>query len=117
MSITVREIPHSQWAAFFDQFSRTHRAWLAELITSGPTPDHKDPSARPLRSITPFVHNNRVVHIDIRFQDDAGHEPLRIHAPVSARVEETTEGTAQGLAIVDEKGRSTRLRFRPTAKS
>jgi len=115
MSINVREIPRSQWPAFFDQFSRTHRAWLAELTTGEPTPDtdRAGASTRPLRSITPFVHNDRVVHIDIRFQDDEpGHEPLRIHAPVSARVEETTEGTAQELAIVDAKGNSIHLRFR-----
>jgi hypothetical protein len=113
MSINVREIPRSQWPAFFDQFSRTHRAWLTELTTSAPAPDHADAAAHPLRSITPFVHNDRVVHIDVRFQDDRpGHEPLRIHAPVSARVEESTEGTARGLDIVDAKGGSTHLRFR-----
>jgi hypothetical protein len=112
-SVIIREIPRAQWPAFFDQFSRAHRAWLAELTTSEWAPDHADTSAHPLRSITPFVHNDRVVHIDIRFQDDTpGHEPLRIHAPIRARVEETTEGTAQGLDIVDAKGGSTHLRFR-----
>jgi hypothetical protein len=110
----VRDVPPSQWPAFFDQFSRTHRAWLAELTTNSPAPQHADATAHPLRSITPFVHNSRVVHIDIRFQDDKpGHEPIRIHAPVSARVEESTEGIAQGLDIVDAKGRSTHLRFAP----
>lgn len=109
----VREVPPSQWPAFFDQFSRTHQAWLAELTMNSPAPQHPDATAHPLRSITPFVHNSRVVHIDIRFQDDMpGHEPIRIYAPVSARVEENTEGIAHGLAIVDAQGASTHLRLR-----
>ena len=112
MSNRVREIPPSQWPAFFDLFSRTHRAWLAELTTNAPTPDHAGASTHPLRAITPFLHNHRVVHIAIRCQDDTpGQDPLRIHAPVSARVEENAEGIAQGLDIVDEKGDATRLRF------
>jgi hypothetical protein len=112
MATNVREVPHSQWAAFFDQFSRTHRAWLVELTSSSPS-DHGSATPHPLRSITPFVHNNRVVHIDIRFQDDKpGHEPLRIHTPVSARVEESNEGVARGIDIVAANGDSTHLRFR-----
>jgi hypothetical protein len=112
-TITFREIPPSQWPAFFDQFSRTHRTWLAELTTSAATSDRSGVVTHALRSITPFVHNNRVVHIDIRFQDDTpGRAPLRIHAPVSARVAESTEGTAQGIDIVDAKGGCVHLRLR-----
>jgi hypothetical protein len=110
--VNVREIPHSQWPAFFDQFSRTYRAWLVTLRTTSPAPAHIE-AAHPLRSITPFVHNDRVVHIDIRFQDDApGQDPLRILAPVSVRAEENTAGVTRGLRIVDDKGGSTYLRFR-----
>ena len=115
--MNVREIPRSQWPAYFHQFSRAHRAWLATVDRDGATTDRIEGIAHPLRSITPFVHNNRVVHIDIRFQDDApGGEPLRIQAPISVRVEETTEGIAQGIEVVDDKGITTRLRFRATAR-
>ena len=109
---SAREIPRWQWPAFLDQFSRTHRAWPATL-------DEEEPTAmgHPLRSVTPFVHNNRVVHIDIRFQDDPhGREPARIHSPVSVHVHETTEGIAVGLEIVDDKGRVTHLRFGTAAR-
>ena len=114
--MNVREIPRSQWPAYFDQFSRTHRAWLATIDSGATAPHRVDAAAHPLRSITPFVYNNRVVHIDIRFQDDEpGHEPVRITCPISIRVEETTEGIAQGLEFTDDKGGPTRLRFRAAA--
>src|SRR5262245_46289485 len=120
--MNVREIPRAQWPAFLDQFSRTHRAWLATIdaassdghdADAAPPADghHADP--HPLRSITPFVYNDRVVHIDIRFQDDLQTaEPLRITAPGSVRVDETWDGVAQALEIIDSRGISTRLRFR-----
>jgi hypothetical protein len=114
VSMNAREIPSWQWPAFFDQFSRTHRAWLATLDENDVVPDH---ATHPLRSVTPFVHNHRVVHIDIRFQDDPhGREPIRIRAPVSVHVHETIEGIAQGLDIADDKGRATRLRFGAAAR-
>jgi hypothetical protein len=109
----TREIPRPHWPAFIDQFSRTHHAWLATIDGGRQTPDDIDPVAHPLRSITTFVHNGRVVHIDIRLQDDAHrHDLLRVHAPVSVRVDETTEGIALRLEIVDDRGVSTCLRFR-----
>jgi hypothetical protein len=112
-SINVREIPRWQWPAFLERFSRTHRAWLATVDTNRETPERSDAAAHPLRSVTPFVYNHRVVHVDIRFQDDPqGCEPLRIHAPSTVRVDETTDGIEQGLEIVDDTGGATRLRFR-----
>jgi hypothetical protein len=64
------------------------------------------------------VYNDLVVHIDIRFQDDdLSRDPLRITAPGTVRVDETTQGIAQTLEIIDSHGVATRLRFRaaPTA--
>ena len=111
--MNVRDIPRAQWPAFLDQFSRTHRAWLATIDADATTADRQNALAHPLRSVTPFVYNGRVVHIDIRFQDDApAHEPLRITSPATVRVDETTEGIAQALEIIDGEGVSTRLRFR-----
>jgi len=111
--MNVRDIPRAQWPAFLDQFSRTHRAWLATIDAGMSPTDAQTRDAHPLRSITPFVHNDRVTHIDIRFQDDLQtNEPLRISAPGTVRVDETREGVAQALEIVDSRGISTRLRFR-----
>ena len=119
-----RDIPRAQWPAFLDQFSRTHRAWLTTIDTgasadSGASAaDQQNAVAHPLRSVTPFVYNDLVVHIDIRFQDDdRSQDPLRITAPGAVRVNETTQGVAQTLEIIDNHGVATRLRFRaaPTA--
>jgi hypothetical protein len=130
--MNVRDIPRAQWPAFLDQFSRTHRARLATIDAASSAhhepddasaADHEaddasaadghNTDAHPLRSITPFVYNDRVVHIDIRFQDDPQtSEPLRITAPGTLRVDETWEGVAQALEIIDSQGLSTRVRFR-----
>ena len=114
--MNVRDIPRSQWPAFLDHFTRTHRAWLATVDASAPPGtrhvEREDTVPHPLRSITPFVYNDYVVHIDIRFQDeDRTQAPLRIVAPGTVRVDETPEGVAQVLEIVDDKGLVTRLRF------
>ena len=111
--MNVRDIPRAQWPAFLDQFSRTHRAWLATIDADASPADGHNANAHPLRSITPFVYNDRVVHIDIRFQDDLQtNKPLRITAPGTVRVDETREGIAQSLEIIDSHGISTRLGFR-----
>ena len=116
--MNVRDIPRAQWPAFLDQFSRTHRAWLATIDSGASAADRQTAVAHPLRSVTPFVYNDLVVHIDIRFQDDdRSRDPLRITAPGTVRVDETTQGIAQVLEIIDSQGVATRLRFRaaPTA--
>ena len=113
-----RNIPRAHWPAFLDPFSRTHRAWLATIDSGASAADRQTAVAHPLRSVTPFVYNDLVVHIDIRFQDDdRSQDPLRITAPGTVRVDETTQGIAQTLEIIDSKGVATRLRFRaaPTA--
>jgi hypothetical protein len=113
-----RDIPRAQWPAFLDHFSRMHRAWLATIDSGASAADPRTAVAYPLRSVTPFVYNDLVVHIDIRFQDDdRSRDPLRITAPGTVRVDETTQGIAQILEIIDSQGVATRLRFRaaPTA--
>jgi hypothetical protein len=115
--MNVRDIPRAQWPAFLDQFSRTHRGWLTTIDADATTADRQNAVAHPLRSVTPFVSNGRVVHIDIRFQDDQSHEPLRITSPGTVRVDETTQGIAQALEIIDSNGVSTRLRFRSAARA
>src|SRR4030095_7190900 len=76
-------------------------------------PDRPPAVAHPLRSVTPFVYNDLVVHIDIRFQDDdRSREALRITAPATMRLDEATQGRAQTLEIIDNRGVATRLSFR-----
>lgn len=114
--MTIRDIPPALWPAFLDHFSRTHRAWLTTIHT-GSDVERKDEAPHPLRSVTPFVSDGRVLHIDIRFQDDVpARDPLRICAPNTVRVDENNEGITQGMEIVDIRGTSTRLRFRAATR-
>jgi hypothetical protein len=112
--MSVREIAPAHWEEFLEEFSRRHRAWLATVdrLYAGES-HHTEAVERPLRSIIPRMIARRIVGIDIRFQEDSqAREAVRVDAPTSVRVDETTEGTALGLEIVDEAGECTRLRFR-----
>jgi hypothetical protein len=117
--MSVREIPATAWQEFLAEFSRGHRAWLATIDSVAPGgPPHLEAVERPLRSVIPTMHAARVVGIEIRFEEDSeARGVVRIEAPLSVRVDETTEGTARGLEIVDEDGACTRVRFRSAPAS
>jgi hypothetical protein len=110
----VREIPADEWQLFLDEFSRSHRAWLATVDRAHPGEEaHVEAVERPLGSVRPQVNARRVVRIEIRFQEDGqASTPIRIDAPASVRVEETLAGAARALEIRDEEGDCTRIRFR-----
>jgi hypothetical protein len=112
--MSTREIPMALWSEFLDQFSREHRAWLATVDRIRPgTPDHIEAVERPLGSVIPQIDGERIAWIEIRFQRDShASEPIQIHAPNRVRVDETAEGVARSLEIVDEDGECTRIRFR-----
>lgn len=112
--MSVRDIPAAEWPVFLEEFSRGHRAWLATVDRVDPgSLRHVEAVERPLRSVTPDMSARRVVGIEIRFQEDSqARDAIRIEAPARLRVDETTEGTAQGLEIQDEDGECTRIRFR-----
>ena len=110
----AREIPIAQWPEFLDQFSREHRAWLATVdrVPAGKT-CHTEVVEQPLDSVTALIAGRRIERIDIRFQEDSqSRRQIQIHAPTSVRVDETDEGTARGLDVIDEDGECTRIRFR-----
>jgi hypothetical protein len=111
--MSLREIPESRWPEFLEQFSRSHRAWLATLDHFGPGAPPVDAGEYALRSVTPEESAGRILSIEVRFQKDAhAHGAVRIQAPTRVSVDETNEGTARGLEILDEKGGCTRIRFR-----
>lgn len=110
----TRDIPSSQWAAFLDEFSRTHRAWLA-TVDSVSSDDTVNVAAveRPLRSVSPRTRANRIVGLDIRFQENSeARSTLQVPAPVAIRADETAAGTTLAVEIVDVEGGCTRIRFR-----
>jgi hypothetical protein len=111
--MSLREIPESRWTEFLEELSRSHRAWLATVDHVGPEAPHIGAGERALRSVAPEQSAGRILSIEIRFQKDAGaRDAVRILSPRRVSVDETTEGTARGLEIVDVKGGCTRIRFR-----
>lgn len=110
----VREIPASEWRQFLDLFSRGHRAWLTAIDQRSPGGSWLEVRPeRPLSSIVPEVRDERVVGIEIRFQEAVGsHDLVRIDAPVELQVEDTAQGTVRMLEIVDAAGEGVRVRFR-----
>jgi hypothetical protein len=110
--MSLREIPASRWPEFLEQFSRSHRAWLATVDHIGPGPPYAEAGEYALRSVTPEESGGRILSIEVRFQKDAHNDAVQIQAPTRVSVDETNEGTARGLEIVDEKGGCTRIRFR-----
>jgi hypothetical protein len=112
--MSVREIPVEEWSKFLDQFSRKHRAWLATVDRVHPDSLRQiEAVERPLGAVVPWISAHGVAGIEIRFQEDSHtREPIRIDGPRRVCVDEAANGVAQGLEIVDETGKCTRLRFR-----
>jgi hypothetical protein len=112
--MSVREIPPGEWAAFLEQFSSGHRAWLATVARVGPDASrHVEILERPLGSVTAMSAARRVVGIQIRFQEDSlAGAAVIVDAPRAVRVEETGEGAARALEIENERGQRTRISFR-----
>jgi hypothetical protein len=112
--MSARDIPNNEWPAYLDDFSREHRAWLAtvERVSTGSI-DYAEAVDRPLAAVVPYYADRRVARIEIQFQPDSHYaEPIRVDAPTRVRVDETADGVAQGLEIVDDEGGRTRIRFR-----
>lgn len=116
--MSVREIPTNEWENFLEEFSRGHRAWLATIDHVSPASGRRvEAVERPLHSVTPTTQAGSVVSIEIHFQEDSlAREPVRIDAPLKVRVDESTDGSARGLEIVDEDGECTRLSFRASPR-
>lgn len=109
----TRDLAPSEWKELLEDFSRTHRAWLATIDTvSYGRPARVRIIQRRLRSLVPDTCGDRVMGLEIRFQEKSHLESaVQITAPVTLRVDETPEGDARGLEIVDETGSRTRIRL------
>ena len=112
--MAAREIPLVDWSTFLDQFSRSHRAWRVTIDRVGAgLPGSTEAVESPLAFVVPRMTAHRITQIEIRLQEDShAHEPIEVDAPTRLRVDETADGVARGLEIIDTNGRCTRIRFR-----
>ena len=111
--MSIREIPSTDWQQFLDDFSRSHRAWLATVDACSPgTHDTRQVVDRPLQSVrTSQLTGGPTVEIRFIGESEAD-TAIQIQAPARLRVDETAEGTARELEITDGAGQCTRVRFR-----
>src|SRR5688500_10362723 len=110
----TREIPRSEWPAFFDSFSRQHDGWLSTIEVLGTDFGAQiEAHEQPLAGVTADLRggDQDVVSILIGTAPDK-HIAHMIHAPTHVRVKETEGGAHEALQIESEGGATTLLSFR-----
>jgi hypothetical protein len=110
----TKEIPGSDWPAFFDTFSRQHQGWLITLeIFGAEIGAQVEGRLVALDGITAEWDEQEGSSIIImaRAKPD-GHITHTISRPSEVSVEQTDEGADAALAIKAEDGTTALIRFR-----
>ena len=109
----TREIPRTEWAAFFDSFSRRHEAGGSRLKIFGPEiGDQIEERELALEGVTAELADaGDKIEIMIGAKPD-DHITHTITAPNQVSLEQTDEGADVVLAIKAADGTMTLLRFR-----
>ena len=109
----TKQIPRTEWAEFFDSFSRQHEAWRITLEVFGPEiGDQIEESELPFEGITAELTDaGDKIEIMIGAKPD-DHITHTISAPSQVALEQTDEGADVALAIKAADGTTTLLRFR-----
>ena len=112
-----RDIPRSEWAAFFDTFSRQHERWL--ITVEVVTPElgaHREVRDKPLVGISEDRKRggpSRVAIFAGELPDD--HVTHIVSRPARVALEQTKEGAHKGLRIDSDDGETTLVLFRSPA--
>lgn len=111
-AMTIREIPHAEWPAFLERFSRRHRAWLATI--------HGVEQGMPVTRVPSVALGNVTVEQDaqgqmvrLTFRDGVSLCAVR---PSAVRVQQTDDGLEGALEIEAVDGVFVRVAFRATAR-
>jgi len=111
--MSTQEIPRENWLGFFDQFSRQHEGWRANLdvLCSG---EGAETEARdsPLVGISADLKDcERSIAIIL---GESGNRRLThiVSDPESVRLQQTGEGADEALSIESSGGLTTVLHFR-----
>ena len=111
--MSVCDVPRSRWADVLGQFSRSHRGWLASVVTVRPGPElmsHMD--WRPLESVTLTPAGGRPAAVRVVFQSG---QDVCIGRPRALAVDTTREGAERALELDAAGGVFVRIAFRATA--
>ena len=110
-----REIPTSQWPAFFDQFSRAHRGQPAAVTTEERSIGlQSDGKGLPFIGVTDVSPDQVDETIRIMIGDSGGtHIDHAVEHPSHVRVAEWNDGFSAALQIESEDGRITLVQVGP----
>ena len=109
----TREIPRTEWVAFFDSFGRQHEGWRITLEVFGlEIGDQIEERELALEGVTAELADaGDKIEIMIGAKPD-DHITHTISAPTQLSLEQTDEGADLVLAIKAADGTMTLLRFR-----
>lgn len=111
----TREIPHAEWRAFMDSFSRQHRGWLSTIEVLDPELGAQvQVREQPLAGITADSlpdGEHALVSVLIGKASDA-HVAHMIPDAAHVRLKESDAGAHEALQIETGSGRMTLLSFR-----
>lgn len=110
----TREIPRSEWPAFFDSFSRQHEGWLVSLQVLGADIGAQyEERELALEGITAEGDEGEgyIIAIMIGAKPD-DHITHSITRPTQVSLEQTDEGADAALAIKSTDGTTSLVQFR-----
>jgi hypothetical protein len=108
----VRDVPPTEWSSFLEQFSSTHRAWLATIhgIERGVAVTRV-----PSQAIKSIALEHQVPNAIVRLTFVNG-VSLSAPRPSAVRVQETEDGAQYALEVDTADEAFIRLAFRATAR-
>ena len=110
----TKRIPRSEWAKFFDSFSRQHEGWLATLeifaTDIGAQVEERELAFEGIVDEWDEALGNQIIIMMGAKPDD--HITHTIDRPTDVSLEQTDEGADVALAITSEAGAVALLRFR-----
>lgn len=110
----TREIPPSEWSAFFDSFSRQHQGWLVTIeVLASDSGAQVATHELPLQGITAEMKDAGKGAISIMAgRGPEAHVTHTIAAPTQVRLKQSEEGADEALEIESASAIITLVRFR-----
>lgn len=112
----TQEVPHYEWARFFDEFSRRHQAWLVTIELTGQNLEHHvQVRDLPFEGIT--VEPNEIGEDEITIIAGArpeAHITHTVRLPRRVRVTQDDQGADEAVEI-ESFGGNVLVSFRATA--
>ncbi len=110
--MAIQKIPHGEWEAFFNSFSRNHQGWTAIMeVTGSEIGDQIEANTLPFEGISIDSKGGEPETIEVTFGENREVTHV-IEGPTRVLFDEHEDGTHEGLEIESSDGNTTILRFR-----